>query len=65
MDKIVLSGGVRLKGSIEVSGAKNACLPILAATLLSDEKSVIRNIPNLRDMSTMAKILKKELITKL
>ena len=58
MDKLVIEGGRPLKGTVSISGAKNACLPILAATLLSDEKSVIRNIPNLRDMSTMLKILK-------
>lgn len=58
MDKLVIEGGKQLKGTVSISGAKNACLPILAATLLSDEKSIIRNIPNLRDMSTMAKILK-------
>jgi len=58
MDKLVIEGGRRLEGTVEISGAKNACLPILAATLLSDEKSVIRNIPSLKDMSTMLKILK-------
>ena len=54
----MIEGGRRLEGSVTVSGAKNACLPILAATLLSDEKSIIKNIPALRDMSTMLKILK-------
>ena len=58
MDKLVIEGGKRLEGTVEISGAKNACLPILAATLLSDDKSVIRNIPALKDMSTMLKILK-------
>src|SRR3989338_5273509 len=58
MDKLVIEGGRRLDGSVTISGAKNACLPMLAATLLSDDKSVIRNIPALRDMSTMLKILK-------
>ncbi len=58
MEKLVIEGGRRLTGSVHISGAKNACLPILAATLLSDEKSVIKNIPALRDMSTMIKILK-------
>ena len=58
MDKLVIEGGKSLKGTVRISGAKNACLPILAATLLSDEKSVIKNIPALRDMSTMLKILK-------
>lgn len=58
MDKLVIEGGRRLEGTVEISGAKNACLPILAATLLSDDRSVIRNVPALRDMSTMLKILK-------
>ena len=58
MDKLVIEGGRRLEGAVTISGAKNACLPILAATLLSDERSVIKNIPALRDMSTMLKILK-------
>jgi len=58
MDKIVLEGGVPLKGTIEISGAKNAVLPILAATLLTDERCIIKNVPNLRDVSTMIKILR-------
>ncbi|MBI5144091.1 MAG: UDP-N-acetylglucosamine 1-carboxyvinyltransferase [Candidatus Omnitrophica bacterium] len=58
MDKLVIEGGRRLAGTVSISGAKNACLPILAATLLSDEKSIIRNIPLLKDMATMLKILK-------
>lgn len=58
MDKLVIEGGKRLCGTVTISGAKNACLPILAATLLSDDRSVIRNIPDLKDMSTMLKILK-------
>ena len=58
MDKLVIKGGRRLEGTVNISGAKNACLPILAAALLTDDKSVIKNIPALRDMSTMLKILK-------
>jgi len=58
MDKLIIEGGRRLEGTVTISGAKNSCLPILAATLLSDEKSVIKDIPALRDMSTMLKILK-------
>lgn len=58
MDKIVIEGGKKLKGTVRISGAKNACLPILAATLLTDEKCVIRNVPNLGDVSTMLKILR-------
>ncbi len=58
MDKIIIKGGRPLKGKIRLSGAKNACLPILAATLLTDEKCTIRNVPNLRDINTMLRILK-------
>jgi len=58
MDKIIIKGGRPLKGKIRLSGAKNACLPILAATLLTDEKCTIKNVPNLRDINTMVKILK-------
>ena len=58
MDKIIIKGGRPLKGRIRLSGAKNACLPILAATLLTDEKCTIKNVPNLRDINTMVKILK-------
>src|SRR3989338_6802833 len=58
MDKLVIEGGRALEGTVQISGAKNACLPILAAALLSDEKSIIRNVPALKDMSTMLKILR-------
>ena len=57
MDKLTIEGGVPLKGEITVSGAKNSCLPIMAATLLTDEKCVIKNMPDLNDVSTMLKIL--------
>lgn len=58
MDKLVIEGQKRLKGTVEISGAKNACLPILAATLLSDGKCVIKNAPALKDIATMLKLLK-------
>ncbi len=58
MDKLVIEGGFPLKGEVEISGAKNAALPILAATLLTDERCVIKNAPSLRDVSTMLKILR-------
>jgi UDP-N-acetylglucosamine 1-carboxyvinyltransferase len=57
MDKIVIKGGNRLTGSVKVSGAKNSSLPILAATLLAPGVSTIKNVPNLRDIGTMLKIL--------
>jgi UDP-N-acetylglucosamine 1-carboxyvinyltransferase len=58
MDKLVIEGGNRLSGTVTISGAKNACLPILAAALLTDDRSVIRNVPSLRDMATMVRIFK-------
>lgn len=58
MDKIVIEGGARLKGEVEVSGAKNSALPIMAATLLTNEQCLIENVPDLRDISTMSKILR-------
>lgn len=59
MEKLVIQGGKRLKGAVQISGAKNACLPIMAATLLADERCVIKNAPiGLRDISTMLRLLK-------
>jgi UDP-N-acetylglucosamine 1-carboxyvinyltransferase len=58
MDKLIIEGGVRLSGEVTVSGAKNAVLPILAATLLTDDACVIRGVPFLRDTQTMVKILR-------
>jgi UDP-N-acetylglucosamine 1-carboxyvinyltransferase len=58
MDKLIIEGGVRLKGEVTVSGAKNSALPILAATLLTDDACIIKNVPDLRDINTMIKILR-------
>lgn len=58
MDKIVIIGGTRLIGEVRISGAKNAALPIMAATLLTDEKCIIDNVPSLRDVFTMSRILR-------
>lgn len=58
MDKLVIEGGARLKGEVMISGAKNAALPILAATLLTDEPCFIKGLPNLRDTHTMLRILR-------
>src|SRR5687767_230303 len=57
MDSFLIKGGVPLHGEVEISGAKNAVLPIMAATLLTSEKCVIRRVPNLSDVHFMAKIL--------
>ena len=57
MDAIRVRGGKRLVGTIPVSGAKNAALPILCATLLSDGESQLRNVPPLRDIETTSALL--------
>lgn len=56
MDKFIVHQS-KLSGEIKVSGSKNAALPIMAATLLTDEKCIIRNVPDLMDIRTMIKIL--------
>ena len=58
MDKIVVEGGNRLVGTIPISGAKNAALPLLAAALLPSGPSVWKNVPQLADVRTMAKLLR-------
>ena len=57
MQKIVVEGGTVLNGEVPVSGAKNAVLPILCATLLADEPVTISNVPNLHDVTTTTRVL--------
>jgi UDP-N-acetylglucosamine 1-carboxyvinyltransferase len=57
MDRIRIRGGKPLKGKITISGAKNAALPLMAATLLTPEKFVLENLPELADITTMGQIL--------
>jgi UDP-N-acetylglucosamine 1-carboxyvinyltransferase len=57
MDKIEIEGGVRLNGEVTISGAKNAALPIMAASILSPGENCIFNVPHLRDISTMRRLL--------
>ena len=57
MDKLIVKGGNRLEGEIRISGAKNAVLPIMAATLLADTPVTIRNIPHLHDVTTTMELL--------
>ena len=57
MDKLVIEGGIPLKGDVAISGAKNAALPILTAVLLTDEPLHVDNVPHLRDVSTMLNLL--------
>lgn len=58
MDKLIIEGGVPLKGTVEVAGSKNSLLPILAATLLTKDKCVLKNAPDLRDTVSMLKLLR-------
>jgi UDP-N-acetylglucosamine 1-carboxyvinyltransferase len=58
MDKIVIRGGERLIGEVEVSGSKNAALPIFVASLLTEGKNLFHNVPQLKDIQTIVKVLK-------
>ena len=57
MKKIVIQGGYKLRGAINISGSKNASLPILAATLLIDQKIILENVPMVKDILTMVNLL--------
>lgn len=57
MEKLAIRGGAQLDGEVIISGAKNACLPILAGTLLADEPVRISNVPHLRDVTTTIELL--------
>ena len=56
MDKLIITGGVRLDGEIRISGAKNSALPILSATLLADSPVTVANLPHLHDITTMCEL---------
>ncbi|MCL2469624.1 MAG: UDP-N-acetylglucosamine 1-carboxyvinyltransferase [Alphaproteobacteria bacterium] len=57
MDQMIIRGGVPLKGTIAISGAKNAALPLLAASLLTDEVLTLHNVPQLADITAMGRLL--------
>jgi len=57
MDKLVINGGNRLKGTLEISGSKNAALPVMAAALLAEGPSTIRGVPDLADIRSMMELL--------
>ncbi len=57
MDKLIVTGGCRLDGEIRISGAKNAALPVMAATLLADEPVTVCNVPHLHDVTTTMELL--------
>ena len=57
MDRFKISGGIPLAGTVQISGAKNAALPEMAAALLTPETVHLKNVPKVRDIITMAKLL--------
>ncbi len=59
MDKLVIEGGNRLEGVVPISGAKNAVLPLMAATLVASGQYRLSNVPDLRDVHTMVELLKE------
>src|ERR1051326_540996 len=63
MDKLIIEGGVPLNGEVRISGAKNAALPILCASILSGEPLCVTNVPRLQDIVTMLRLLAQMGIT--
>lgn len=57
MDRLLVTGGARLSGSVRISGAKNSALKLMAASLLAPGRSVVRNVPRIRDCGVMAEML--------
>ena len=57
MDKLIIQGQNSLSGSVNISGAKNAVLPIMTAALMAEGESVISRVPDLRDTRTMIKLM--------
>lgn len=57
MDKFLIQGGTKLEGEVRISGAKNAALPLLAATILADTPITLTNVPNLKDVNTLVKLI--------
>jgi len=58
-EKFIISGGKKLKGSVEIAGAKNSALSIMAATLLTKELCILRNVPRLTDVDIMAEVIRR------
>ena len=57
MDKFLIQGGVKLEGEVRISGAKNAALPLLAAMILADSPITLTNVPHLKDVNTLVKLI--------
>jgi UDP-N-acetylglucosamine 1-carboxyvinyltransferase len=59
MEKLIIEGGIPLRGELKISGAKNAALPLIAATLLAPGVHTLTNVPDLRDTRTFLKLMEK------
>ena len=59
MSKLIIQGGKKLEGEVKISGSKNAALPIIAATILIQGKTILYNVPNIQDVQTMFEIIKE------
>ena len=59
MELLRIRGGRRLEGSVAISGSKNASLPVMAAALLTDQEVELGNVPDIEDISTMARMLER------
>ena len=57
MERLIIKGGNHLYGEVDCSGAKNAALPMIASTILSDDKITLKNLPYLQDITTMFELL--------
>ena len=58
MQRLEIKGGRKISGTVQISGSKNATLPILASTILTNKKIVITNVPIVQDVNTMVELLK-------
>ena len=57
MDKFLITGGTQVKGEVVISGAKNAALPLLAAMILAETPVTLHNVPTLKDVNTLVKLI--------
>ncbi|TKJ34756.1 hypothetical protein CEE39_02210 [bacterium (candidate division B38) B3_B38] len=59
MERLIVNGGNRLEGIVTLSGAKNAALPILIASLLCDDEVILENVPDIEDIQTMTELIRE------
>jgi UDP-N-acetylglucosamine 1-carboxyvinyltransferase len=63
LDSLIINGGASLKGQVKISGAKNAVLPIMAASILSSSEVVLSEVPDLEDIKVMSECRHNEFLT--